>query len=83
MADDFIAGMLATLLATPCSAPFVGSAVTVALSGDTLQLFGILIVMVPGCRTVLDNSGPIHGLCPVLATWAMDGLAKTLDLPDY
>jgi suppressor for copper-sensitivity B len=48
LASDFIAGMLATLLATPCSAPFVGSAVTVALSGDTLQLFGILMVMGTG-----------------------------------
>jgi suppressor for copper-sensitivity B len=48
LAGDFIAGMLATLLATPCSAPFVGSAVTVALSGDTLQLFGILMVMGTG-----------------------------------
>ena len=48
MAGDFIAGMLATLLATPCSAPFVGSAVTVALSGDTLQLFGIFMAMGTG-----------------------------------
>lgn len=51
LAGDFIAGMLATLLATPCSAPFVGSAVTVALSGDTLQLFGILMVMGTGLVT--------------------------------
>lgn len=48
LAGDFIAGMLATLLATPCSAPFVGSAVTVALRGDTLQLFGIFIAMGTG-----------------------------------
>ncbi|MDP4632317.1 MAG: hypothetical protein NWS54_04320, partial [Porticoccaceae bacterium] len=38
---DFMAGMLATLLATPCSAPFVGSAVTVALTGDMAQLFAV------------------------------------------
>ena len=48
LASDFIAGMLATLLATPCSAPFVGSAVTVALSSDTLHLFGIFIAMGAG-----------------------------------
>ena len=48
LAGDFIAGMLATLLATPCSAPFVGSAVTVALSGGTLQLFGIFMAMGTG-----------------------------------
>jgi len=48
LAGDFIAGMLATLLATPCSAPFVGSAVTVALTGDMLQLFSIFMAMGAG-----------------------------------
>ena len=42
---DFMAGMLATLLATPCSAPFVGSAVTVALTGDMAQLFAVFMAM--------------------------------------
>ena len=45
LVGDFISGMLATLLATPCSAPFVGSALAVALSGDTPQLFGIFMAM--------------------------------------
>ena len=45
---DFMAGMLATLLATPCSAPFVGSAVTVALTGDMLQLFAVFMAMGAG-----------------------------------
>ncbi|WP_438996184.1 protein-disulfide reductase DsbD family protein [Candidatus Puniceispirillum sp.] len=44
-AGDFLAGMLATLLATPCSAPFVGTAVTVALTGDNIMLFGIFAAM--------------------------------------
>ena len=48
LAGDFTAGMLATLLATPCSAPFVGSAVTLALSGDTMELFGIFMAMGAG-----------------------------------
>ena len=42
---DFLAGMLATILATPCSAPFVGTAVTVALTGSTASLFGIFLAM--------------------------------------
>ena len=42
---DFMAGMLATVLATPCSAPFVGTAVAVALSGGMLDLFGIFIAL--------------------------------------
>ena len=45
---DFMAGMLATLLATPCSAPFVGSAVTVALTGDMAQQFAVFMAMGAG-----------------------------------
>ncbi|MGB2343797.1 MAG: protein-disulfide reductase DsbD family protein [Candidatus Puniceispirillaceae bacterium] len=48
LVGDFMAGMLATLLATPCSAPFVGSAVTVALTGDMAQLFAVLMAMGTG-----------------------------------
>ena len=48
MFGDFMAGMLATLLATPCSAPFVGSAVTVALAGDMAQLFAVFMAMGAG-----------------------------------
>ena len=42
---DFLAGMLATILATPCSAPFVGTAVAVALSGSLADLFGIFVAL--------------------------------------
>jgi suppressor for copper-sensitivity B len=45
---DFMAGMLATVLATPCSAPFVGSAVTVALTGDMTHLFAVFMAMGAG-----------------------------------
>ena len=48
---DFMAGMLATVLATPCSAPFVGTAVAVALSGSMLELFGIFIALGLGLAT--------------------------------
>ncbi|MCG6200051.1 protein-disulfide reductase DsbD family protein [Psychromonas antarctica] len=34
----FLQGMFATLLATPCSAPFLGTAVAFALGGSALQL---------------------------------------------
>lgn len=40
-----MAGMLATILATPCSAPFVGTAVAAALSGGIGALFGIFLAM--------------------------------------
>ena len=37
--------MLATLLATPCSAPFVGTAVSFALSQSDAVLYGIMFMM--------------------------------------
>ena len=40
--------MLATILATPCSAPFVGTAVAAALSGGMVDLFGIFLAMGAG-----------------------------------
>ncbi|MGC6454493.1 MAG: protein-disulfide reductase DsbD family protein [Candidatus Puniceispirillaceae bacterium] len=43
--SDFLAGMLATILATPCSAPFVGTAVAAALSGGMAELFGIFLAL--------------------------------------
>ena len=42
---DFAAGMLATLLATPCSAPFVGTAVSFGLSQSDGALYGTLLMM--------------------------------------
>ena len=45
LANDFAAGMLATLLATPCSAPFVGTAVSFALAQSDTALYGTLLMM--------------------------------------
>ncbi|MFD2262010.1 protein-disulfide reductase DsbD family protein [Lacibacterium aquatile] len=45
--DQFLTGVVATLLATPCSAPFVGTAVGFAMagsSGETLTIFTALAV---------------------------------------
>jgi suppressor for copper-sensitivity B len=69
LAADFIAGMLATLLATPCSAPFVGGAVSVALTGDTAQLFGVFAAMGAGLAA------------PWLLVAAMPGLVGCLPRP--
>ena len=46
--QDFFTGMLATILATPCSAPFVGTAVAAALSGGMLAHFIIFAAMGAG-----------------------------------
>ena len=45
VAGHFIQGMFATLLATPCSAPFLGTAVAFALSRDSLSLFSIFTAL--------------------------------------
>lgn len=70
LGGHFLTGMLATLLATPCSAPFVGTAVGFALAGSVLDLvtvFGALglglaipylaIAAVPGLATRLPKPG--------------------------
>ncbi|MEC6907085.1 protein-disulfide reductase DsbD domain-containing protein [Photobacterium piscicola] len=44
----FIQGMFATLLATPCSAPFLGTAVAFALGADLITLFAIFTALAIG-----------------------------------
>ena len=43
--DDFLRGFLTTLLATPCSAPFVGTAITFAFSESYLNMLSIFFFM--------------------------------------
>ena len=45
LAGHFVTGAFATLLATPCSAPFLGTAVGFALAGDTAQMLGIFLAL--------------------------------------
>jgi len=40
---DLLTGVVATILSTPCSAPFLGTAVSFAFSGSYFQLFMIFI----------------------------------------
>ncbi|WOT07032.1 protein-disulfide reductase DsbD family protein [Shewanella youngdeokensis] len=44
----FLQGMFATLLATPCSAPFLGTAVAFALGADALSLWVIFTALAVG-----------------------------------
>lgn len=41
----FVTGAFATLLATPCSAPFLGTAVGFALAGDTAEMLAIFLAL--------------------------------------
>ena len=43
--QDFFNGFFATILATPCSAHFVGTAITVAFTQSAFAMFGIFIFM--------------------------------------
>ena len=47
-AKSFFTGVLATALATPCSAPFVGTAVGFALSRGTTEIFAIFLALALG-----------------------------------
>jgi len=51
LAGDFAAGAFATLLATPCSAPFLGTAIGFALAGEQSQIFVIFAAMGVGMAT--------------------------------
>lgn len=42
---DFLTGAFATLLATPCTAPFLGTAIGFALAGSSLDIFAIFTLL--------------------------------------
>ncbi len=71
LAGHFLQGAFATLLATPCSAPFLGTAVGFALSRGTGEIFTVFaalgfgmalpflaVAAVPGLATRLPRPGP-------------------------
>jgi suppressor for copper-sensitivity B len=45
LAGHFVAGAFATLLATPCSAPFVGTALSFALSRGTVEILAVFLAL--------------------------------------
>ena len=69
MGGHFATGMLATLLATPCSAPFLGTAVSFALSRGTPEIMMIFCVLGLGLST------------PYLLIALAPNLAKSLPKP--
>ncbi len=50
-AKDFLSGIFATLLATPCSAPFLGSAIGFALGRGMVEILTIFIALGIGLST--------------------------------
>ncbi|MGH6891188.1 MAG: protein-disulfide reductase DsbD family protein [Dongiaceae bacterium] len=68
-AKSFFTGVLATALATPCSAPFVGTAVGFALARGPAEIFGIFLALGIGLAV------------PYLAIAAAPGLVRLLPRP--
>ncbi len=66
---DFAAGVFATLLATPCSAPYLGTAIGFALAGGPLDIFAIFAALGLGLAL------------PYLAVAAVPGIAALLPRP--
>ncbi len=66
---DFLTGGLATLLATPCTAPFLTTAIGFALAGGTAQIFVIFLALGLGLAA------------PYLLVAAWPGLATHLPRP--
>src|SRR6185369_3952362 len=69
MLGAFLTGIFATILATPCSAPFVGTAIGFALSRGSGEIFAIFLAMALGLAL------------PYLAVAAVPGLATQLPRP--
>ncbi|EEH95962.1 thioredoxin family protein [Enterobacter cloacae complex sp. RIVM_C039474] len=66
---SFLEGVFATLLATPCTAPFLGTAVTYALAAPLYQLWLIFLMLGAGMSL------------PWLAISIMPGVARWLPKP--
>ena len=69
LAGSFVAGAFATLLATPCSAPFLGTAVGFALAGGAADILMIFVCLGLGLAL------------PYLVVAAAPGLARFLPRP--
>ena len=69
MRGHFLTGAFATLLATPCSAPFLGTAVGFALSRGPVEIYAVFLALGLGLAL------------PYLAVAAFPGLATRLPRP--
>ena len=69
LAGHFLTGALATLLATPCSAPFLGTAIAFALSRGPGEIYAIFLTLGLGLSL------------PYLAVAAAPGIATRLPRP--
>ncbi len=76
----FFSGVLATVVATPCTAPFMGTALGVALTGSRATAFGVFTALALGMAlpyVVLAASPGLLGYIPKPGPW-MDTLKKAM-----
>ena len=81
--DSFSSGVLATLIATPCTAPFMGAALGFALTQPPLQTFLIFGALGAGMATpyvVMSMSPPLLRLLPMPGPW-METMKQLLAFP--
>jgi thiol:disulfide interchange protein/DsbC/DsbD-like thiol-disulfide interchange protein len=82
MVGDFFSGVLATILATPCSAPFLGTALSFAFTTGTASILIIFTFVGVGLSIPFILTGFFPGLIAFLpkpGQW-MDNLKKFLGL---
>ena len=82
---SFFTGVLAAVVATPCTAPFMGAAVAAALAGPPLPGMAIFLALGLGLALPLVVIGLIPGLARVVprpGRW-MDTLHQALAFPVY
>ncbi|APR35120.1 protein-disulfide reductase DsbD family protein [Paraburkholderia sp. SOS3] len=65
LVEAFVSGMLATLLATPCSAPFVGTVVGFALARNPIDIVAVLAALGIGMALPFI----VLAVVPALARW--------------
>jgi thiol:disulfide interchange protein len=82
-ADSLSSGVLATLIATPCTAPFMGAALGFAFTQPTMQtllVFGALGLGMATPYVVLSLSPPLLRLLPRPGAW-METVRQLLAFP--
>ena len=82
---SFFSGLLAVLVATPCTAPFMGVAIATALSGSAVQTMAIFTAMGVGLAlpyVLIACSPAIARIMPRPGAW-MDVLKQALAFPMY
>jgi thiol:disulfide interchange protein DsbD len=82
-ADSFSSGVLATLIATPCTAPFMGTALGFALLQPTIEtvlVFGTLGLGMATPYVIMSFSPPLLRLLPRPGAW-METVRQLLAFP--